>query len=109
MSSANNFKPGPNNQGFTLLSPNTGGGGIAVEIVSLSNPGTSGAYASVRELDASGVATQFGYDNVYILPYGQFAEEGDKGIMAAFTPTSGVSSQATVRYVQVSKSAFLKF
>lgn len=108
-SAADNFKPGPNNQGFTLLSPNTGGGGIAVEIIDVTDVGTSGAIATVRELDASGVTTQAGYAGVYILPYGQFAEPGDKGIMAAYTPASGVGSETTVRYVQLSKSAFLKF
>ena len=107
MASQNNFKPGPDNQGFTLIAPSTGGGGTAVEIVSLTNPGTSGVLATVRELDASGITTTFGYNDVYVLPYGQFAEPGDNGIMATFTPTSGLSAE--VRYIHISKSAFLKF
>jgi len=101
------FKPGPNNQGFVILPPDTGGGGIAVEIQQLTDPGTSGALAVVAELDPSGIATSRTYSGVYILPYGQFAELGDKGIMAAYAPTSGVAT--TTRYVQINKSVFLKY
>jgi len=104
------FKPGPDcGAGWALIAPATaGGGGTAVQIMTLSAIGTSGTTATVRVLDASGFLTGEQYSNVYILPYPQFAETNDRGIMATYTPTSGFTS-STTRYVQVSKSKFIVF
>ena len=101
------MRPGPATSGFVIIPPGSAGGGIPVEIQALSDAGTSGALATCAELDASGIATSYTHTGVGILPYGQFAELGDKGVMVTHTPTSGVGTD--VKYVMISKSAFLKF
>ena len=102
------MRPGPATSGFVIIPPNTGGGGIAAIISSITNPGTSGAYCVAQELDASGLLARRTYSPVYIIPYPQFAEVGDRGIMATFTPTSGTGG-ADVRYIHISRSSFLKY
>jgi hypothetical protein len=101
------MRPGPSTSGFVIIPPGSAGGGIPVEIQALSDPGTSGTLATVAELDASGIATSATHLNVGVLPYGQFAELGEKGVMVTHTPSSGVG--VDVKYVMISKSAFLKF
>ncbi len=102
------MRPGPATSGFVIIPPNTGGGGIGAIITSITNPGTSGAYCIAKELDASGYLGVRTYSPVYIIPYPQFAEIGDRGIMATFTPTSGTGG-ADVRYIHISRSTFLKY
>lgn len=101
------IKPGPNSTGFVLIPPNTGGGGIAVQITALTAPGTPSGLCTVQELNPSGILATALHTSVSILPFPQFAEVGDKGIMVTYTPTSGLIPD--VKYVQLSKSAFLKF
>lgn len=105
-STSTSMRPGPNASGFLIISP-TNGGGIPAQIMSLSNAGTSGAYATVQELDASGVLASRTYSPVYIIPYPAFAEIGDRGLMSIFTPTSGFNT--SVKYIHISRTAFLKY
>jgi len=102
------MRPGPATSGFVIIPPGNGGGGIPAMITSLTNAGTSGATAVVKQLDASGLLTQAQYSNVYVIPYPQFAEVGDRGLMATYTPTSGTGG-ADVRYIHISRSTFLKY
>lgn len=101
------IRPGPSASGFAIIENNGGGGGIPVQIMSLTNPGTSGAYATVKELEASGTLSTREYTSVWIIPYPEFAETGDRGVMTTYTPTSGINSD--VRYVHISKQAFMVF
>lgn len=103
------FKPGPNTNNYVIVPTNTSaGGGIPAQIMSLSNIGTSGAIATIRELDASGFLTGSQYGGVYIIPYPEFAEVGDRGFYSTYTPTSG-TGQTNIRYIQISKQAFQVF
>jgi len=102
------YKPGPESTGWTVLPASTGGGGIAAQITAITNIGTSGAYATVRELDSSGYLAPRTYTSVWILPYPEFAETGDRGIMASYSPTSGVG-ESTVKFIQISKQAFMVY
>lgn len=101
------IKPGPNATGFIMV-PAAQGGGFPVQITALTNIATSGAVATVIQLDASGLLTNAQYGNVYIVPYPQFAEVGDKGFMTTYTPTSGLGG-SDIRYVHISKQAFLVY
>lgn len=106
---ASTIKPGPQNRDWALIPTAAGnGGGIPCQITAISNPGTSGAIATVVQLDVSGLLTSTFYSNVFIIPYPEFAELGDKGMMTRYTPTSGLGF-TDVQYIQISKSAFLVF
>jgi hypothetical protein len=100
------FKPGPTASGYTIIPP-AAGGGTPVYIEALTSGGTSGAYATVKELDSNWLTGTESYSGVYILPYPQFAEVGDRGMMTTYNPTG--SANTNVRYIQLSKSAFLKY
>lgn len=99
------MRPGPATSGFVIIPPSNGGG-IPVQISSLVSAGTSGAYATVTELTASGQLGTQTYSSVWIIPYPEFAEIGDRGIMASYIPTSGTS---TVRYLHINKQAFMVY
>ncbi len=97
-------RPGPEASGFIIIPTATGGGGVAVRLTTITGLGTSGAYATVTQLEASGINGATTYSGVYILPYPHFAQSGDLGIMASYTGASG-----TLRYVDVNKTGFLTY
>ncbi len=97
------IKPGPGATGFTLLNTGTGGGSIPGVITNITDPGTSGATCTVTELGASGLPTGATYSGVYVVPYAQFAEIGDAGLMSVS------STQSAYKYIQISKQTFLKY
>lgn len=103
-------KPGPSaGQGWTLAIPSTGGGGgQAGQIISLASAGSSGAMATIRLLDASGFLSSDQYASVYIIPYPEFAEVGDRGVVVTYTPTSGLTT-SNIRYIHIAKEAFLTY
>lgn len=85
---------------------NTGGTGNnkAAQITSLTNGGTTSAYATVTVLAAGNTLSTETVDNVYILPYAEFGEVGDRGILVEYSTAGN-----TVKYLQLNKQAFMVF
>lgn len=108
-----NFKPGPDNQGFTIVPPSAGGG-TPVQIIALSSTVIPFGFAldpvtvaTVQELTASGTLAVATYTGVYILPDPSFAATGDLGLMVTYTPQD--SPLSNVRYISLNKAQFTKY
>jgi len=73
-----------------------------VEIIGVTNPGTSGAVATVMELNYQGVLATSGhsYSNVVPVPYRHMAAIGMKGIYFTHSAPSGsVGQRASVGFI----------
>lgn len=101
------IKPGPESTGFILVPAASGGtgGGEAAQITVINNLGSSGATATVKQLTANSILGSTSYSGVYLLPYPQLAESGDRGVLVTYTPTSG----SELRYLHINKSIFIGF
>ena len=75
-----------------------------VEITAVTNPGTSGAVVTVKELDYQGVLATSGtsYSNVIPIPYRHMAAVGMKGIYFTHSAPSGnVGQRASVGFISL--------
>lgn len=89
-----------------------GAGVTPIEIISVSNEGTTLATAIARSLNSEGLSDLDGeiFSGVIVLPFRQFAASGDKGFLA--TPTVNDASSGSgvqTNFAMIVKPAFVKF
>jgi hypothetical protein len=108
-----NIKPGTNNgDGIFINGTTSSAAGVTpVEIIAVSNQGTSNALASCRLLDNTGAVITSGtlFTSVVPIPYRQFAASGDRGFLAQTSVPSGLGGTATVNFIEIVKPAFFRF
>lgn len=106
--------PGSNSNGIYLTpTASTGAGVIPVEVISISNRGTTSATAIVQTLNTSGLLELSGstYSGVIPIPNRQFCVVGDQGFLAnnVTVPVVGGASTSGANFMMIVRPAFSRF
>lgn len=107
-------RPGLGSNGIYLNpTSNAGVGVVPVEIISLSNRGSTSATAIAQVLNISGLLETAGqtYSGVIPFPYRQFAQVGDQGFLGEniTVPVVGGASTSGATFMMIIRQAFTRF
>lgn len=111
-SASASVKPGNAAQGIFLQG--TSAGYIPAQIISVTNPGTLLARATAQALGSDGTVSSEGtlFTDVIVIPNGQFAAPGDKGIVGSGISVPDVSNPGSTiasNFMLIPRQTFLQF
>lgn len=117
--------PGLGNDGIFINGTSFGAGVVPVEIIVVSNQGTTSATCVCQELNSEGNVTPFSlagghvisgssngntYSGVIPIPFRQFATSGNRGFLATTTvPSASNGSGVSVSFVEIITPAFIRY